>query len=144
MKSRTFAPLSLLSFRRLMKAGHWQNLAPGVVLTLQQEPVTHLRVLVDGAASVIVDGTQVAMVRAAGIVGEMSLLTGDSASATVTVAQPARVFEIASTELSRLLHSHEDLRAEFHQALGSELSAKVVALRGKAKRSPQEGAGTMT
>lgn len=104
------------------------------MLTVQHQPVTHLRVLVGGMASVVVDGMQVATIRAAGIVGEMSLLTGDTASATVTVTQPARVFEIASAELSRLLHDHEDLRAEFHQALGSELSAKVVALRGKSAR----------
>jgi CRP-like cAMP-binding protein len=134
LKSHTFAALSLLSFRRLMKAGRWQTLAPGAVLTVQHQPVTHLRVLVGGMASVVVDGMQVATIRAAGIVGEMSLLTGDTASATVTVTQPARVFEIASAELSRLLHDHEDLRAEFHQALGSELSAKVVALRGKSAR----------
>jgi len=134
LKSHTFAALSLLSFRRLMKAGRWQTLAPGAVLTVQHQPVTHLRVLVGGMASVVVDGMQVATIRAAGIVGEMSLLTGDTASATVTVTHPARVFEIASAELSRLLHDHEDLRAEFHQALGSELSAKVVALRGKSAR----------
>ena len=143
LKNSAFAPLSLLSFRRLTKAGHWQTLAPGAMLTVQHEPVTHLRVLVDGLANVVVDGMKVATIRAAGIVGEMSLLTGDAASATVNVTQQARVFEIASAELSRLLHDHEDLRAEFHQALGSELSAKVVALRGKSARSPHEDAGTM-
>jgi hypothetical protein len=51
------------------------------------------------------------------------------------------VFEIVSAELSRLLHDHEDLRAEFHQALGSELSAKVVALRGQAARDRHGDAG---
>lgn len=141
LKSHTFAALSLLSFRRLMKVGRWQTLTPGAVLTVQHQPVTHLRALVDGSASVVVDGMQVATIRAAGIVGEMSLLTGEAASATVTVAQPARVFEIVSAELSRLLHDHEDLRAEFHQALGSELSAKVVALRGQAARDRHGDAG---
>lgn len=141
LKSRTFAPLSLLSFRRLMKAGQWQTLAPGAVLTLQQQPVTHLRVLVKGMASVVVDGKPVATVSAAGIVGEMSLLTGDAASATVTVTEQALVFEIGSADLSRMLHDHEDLRAEFHQALGSELAAKLVALRGKSARIPLQSAG---
>ena len=137
LKSHTFAALSLLSFRRLMKAGRWQSLAPGAVLTVQDQPVTHLRVLVGGLANVVVDNLPVATIRASGIVGEMSLLTGDAASATVTVTQPARAFEIGSAELSRLLHDHDDLRAEFHQALGSELSAKVVSLRGKAARNSQ-------
>jgi CRP-like cAMP-binding protein len=143
VKDHSFAPLSLLSFRRLIKAGQWQTLTPGVVLTVQQQPVTHLRVLASGMANVVVDGMQVATIRAAGIVGEMSLLTGDTASATVTVTQPARVFEILSADLNRLLHEQADLRAQFHQALGSELSAKLLALRGKAARGPHEDVGTM-
>lgn len=143
LKSHTFAPLSLLSFRRLMNAGRWQTLAPGAALTLQQQPVTHLRVLVGGMASVVVDGLQVATIRAAGIVGEMSLLTGDHANATVSVTQQARVFEIASAELNRLLQAHDDLRAEFHQSLGSELVAKVVDLRGRSAGAPRGDAGTL-
>lgn len=143
LKSRTFAPLSLLSFRRLMKAGQWQTLAPGAVMTQQKQPVTHIRVLVDGAANVVVDGVQVATISAAGIVGEMSLLTGDAATATVTVTQQARVFEIASAELGSLLQGHEDLRAEFHQAIGSELAAKLVALRGQTLRHLPHAAVTI-
>ncbi|MGL6113019.1 MAG: cyclic nucleotide-binding domain-containing protein [Rubrivivax sp.] len=110
---------------------------------LQHQPVTHLRVLVEGMASVVVDGMHVATIRAAGVVGEMSLLTGDGASATVTLTQQAQVFEIDSAELSSLLHSHDDLRADFHQSLGSELVAKVVALRGRAAHSPHADAGTL-
>jgi hypothetical protein len=109
LKSHTFAALSLLSFRRLMKAGRWQTLPPGAVLTVQDQPVTHLRVLVGGLANMVVDNLPVATIRASGIVGEMSQLTGDAASATVTVTQPARAFEIASTELCRLSHDHDDL-----------------------------------
>lgn len=136
LKSATFSALSLVSFRRLMQAGRWCTVEPAAELTSQQLPVTHLRVLVRGMASVFVDGKPVASVCAGGIVGEMSFLTGGMASATVTVTQPAYVFEIESTALGHLLHHHEDLRAEFHQALGSELSAKVVALRGKTAVRP--------
>ena len=45
--------------------------------------------------------------------------------------------------MRHLLHKHEDLRAEFHQALGSELSAKVLALRGNGARGSHADAGTM-
>jgi hypothetical protein len=40
------------------------------------------------------------------------------------------LFEIEGAALKLLLAAHEDLQAQFHQALGSELAAKVVALRG--------------
>lgn len=132
LKAGTFAALEPLSFHRLMRAGRWHTLAPGAVLTRQRQPVTHLHALVGGLASVDVDGLPVATIRAGGIVGEMSLLTDGLASATVTVTQQARAFEIARADLERLLHDHEDLRAQFHQALGSELVAKLLELRGRA------------
>jgi CRP-like cAMP-binding protein len=130
LKDGTFAALSLPSFRRLMAAGHWKTLPTGSVLTVQDRAVTHLRVLTQGLARVVVDGRPVATIHAGGIVGEMSLLTGAAASATVTVTHDARLFEIEDAALKLLLAAHEDLQAQFHQALGSELAAKVVALRG--------------
>lgn len=132
LKAGPFAALSLLSFHRLMKAGRWQTLTPGTVLTRQRRPVTQLHALVGGVAGVDVDGMPVAAIRAGGIVGEMSMLTDGLASATVTVTQQARAFAIVRTDLERLLHEHEDLRAQLHQALGSELVAKLLELRGRA------------
>ncbi len=131
LKDKTFLPFSLLSFRRLMKAGRIQTLAAGTLLTVQEAPVTHVRVLVDGMASVVVDGIEVATIRAGGIVGEMSLLTGEAASATVTVTHEARSFEITCDELNDLLFEHEDLSAEFHQSVGSALCAKLVEMRNR-------------
>lgn len=132
LKADTFAAMSLLSFRRLMQAGRWVTLPPGAVLTVQHTPVTHLRVLVRGLATVEADGKAVALVRAGGIVGEMSLLTGNAASATVTVTQEAHLFEVEVATLKQLLAKQDELRSEFHQTLGSELTAKLVALRERA------------
>lgn len=133
LKAGTFAAMSLLSFRRLMNAGHWATLPAGTVLTVQNQPVAQLRVLTRGLATVCVDGQPVARIHAGGIVGEMSLLTGSAATATVTLEQEARVFEVEAARLKQLLAAQDELRAEFHQALGSDLAAKVVALRGPAR-----------
>jgi hypothetical protein len=129
LKRGTFAALSLPSFRRLMKAGRWQTLAPGTLLTVQHTPVTHLRALARGRALVDVDGRPVAAVHPGGIVGEMSLLTGDAASATVCVTDEVRCFEVDGATLKQLLADHDDLRAQFHQALGTELAGKLLAQR---------------
>ena len=131
LKAGPFAALGMLSFHRLMKAGRWQTLAPGTVLTRQHQPVMHLHALACGVAGVEVDGQPVAAIRAGGIVGEMSLLSDGLATATVTVTHRVRAFVIARADLERLLDEHEDLRAQFHQALGSELVAKLLALRGR-------------
>jgi CRP-like cAMP-binding protein len=132
LKEGTLASLSLLSFRRLMDAGQWQLGTAGQALTVQQADVTQLRVLTHGLAQVQVDGRTVAHIHPGGIVGEMSLLTGEPASATVTLSTDARYFQIDGAALKGLLAEHEDLQAQFHRALGNELSAKVLALRGGA------------
>jgi hypothetical protein len=131
LRNGTLAGLSQLSFHRLMRAGRWKTLPAGTVLTVQQEAVTHLQLLTRGLASVVVDGLTVAHIRPGGIVGEMSLLTGDVASATVTLAEEAHLFELEGSALRRLLQEHDELQAQFHQVLGGELSAKLLALRGK-------------
>lgn len=121
LKAGTFAAMSLLSFRRLLQAGRWVTRPPGAVLTVQHTPVTYLRVLVRGLGSVEADGKAVALVRAGGLVGEMSLLTGNaaSASATVTVTQEAHLFELDVATLKERLAEQDDLRSEFHQTLAA-------------------------
>lgn len=130
LKDGVFAPLSLQTFRRLMQAGQWHSRAVGTVLTVQHASVAQLFVLAQGSASVVVDGKAVASIHPGGIVGEMSFLTGATASATVTVSQEARIFEVDTAALRSLLASHEELRAQFHQALGADLAGKVLSLRG--------------
>jgi len=130
LKNGVFAPLSLAAFRRLMKAGRWAAVAEGTVLTVQRAPVASLHVLAQGQARVDVDGKAVARVHPGGIVGEMSFLSGAPASATVTVTQAARVFQIDSATLHALLAGDDELQAQFHRALGAELAGKVLALRG--------------
>ncbi|HRI17529.1 MAG TPA: hypothetical protein PL196_03310 [Burkholderiaceae bacterium] len=76
------APPSMPSFRRPMSAGQWRSVAPGEVLTSRLAPVTHLRMLTRGTASVEVDGRRVAAAHSGGIAGEVSLLRDDVARAT--------------------------------------------------------------
>ena len=69
-----------------------RSLDPGEVLIVDGEPVHALFVLLDGALRIEKDGMPVATVSEPGVcVGEMSLLLGIFATATVIASEPATV-----------------------------------------------------
>jgi len=127
--------LSPLEFSRVLRAGSWRMVPEGSVLTRLGEPVGQLYLLSSGAAHVHVDGTHVATIVAGGIVGEMSFLSGRPATATVVVADAARVCEIEQAALVRLLATHEEMRAPLLRAIGGELLEKINSLRSEFTRA---------
>lgn len=86
--------------------------------------------LTHAAAGAEVDGTSTLAGRSGGIVGAMSLLRDDVASATVTVRRETPLFEIDVASSGRLLASQDELLVQLLPALGSEIASKIVALRG--------------
>jgi CRP-like cAMP-binding protein len=124
-----FSVLSAVEFHRMLRAGTWRSFPAGSVLTRVGQPVRQVHLLASGTASVVVNDTHVATISAGGIVGEMSFLSGRPATATVAVAEAARVFEIEQEALARLLEEHQDMRAPLLRAIGGELLEKINSLR---------------
>lgn len=120
-----FADLEPVEFKRLVATGHWSELSAGALLTRQGEPVDRLRVLTRGLAQVEVDGKPIALLQPGAFVGEMSLIAGVGASATVTALEPVRVFELPRQSLERLLDRDEGLRGAMHRAIGRDLVQKL-------------------
>jgi len=69
-------------------------LPAATALTLQGAPVGHLYFILRGEARVLVDETEVAQVREAGFIGEMTCLTGAPATATVLLTAETEAFRI--------------------------------------------------
>ncbi len=84
------AGLSKTQARHLIDQGMWLNGKEGDVLTREGEPVEHLYYLAEGEARVMSSGTQVGTCRAGDLVGELTVLSGEVASATVVLTGPAR------------------------------------------------------
>jgi CRP-like cAMP-binding protein len=90
-----------------------KHLEAGEVLCRQGEFGTDAFVLVDGQASVHIDGEQVAVVGTGEVVGELSVERGGLRTATLTAITPLHVLVVDPQEVESVLaadpHSAESL-----------------------------------
>ena len=85
-----FPEFTPVEFAKLMRMGAWKNVAVGATLTTQGQPVAEVMVVQSGHLSVEVDGKSVNTLKDGEIVGEMSFIGGNHASATVRALTPTR------------------------------------------------------
>lgn len=111
--------------RKFLDAGLWMDADRGVVVTTQGAPVKQLYLLVSGAASVRVDGKDVATLQE-GFIGEMNIMEQGPASATVEISEPSRLFCIAGDNLRRLVRSDAEASIHIERHLGTATKRKLL------------------
>jgi CRP-like cAMP-binding protein len=96
-----------------------RSFAKGEVLMTEDDPGASMFVIESGEVSVRVDGEPdiVAELHAGDIVGEVSLLTGQPRTATVTAAEPVAALEIGKAALAPILASSPELVERFAEVL---------------------------
>ena len=99
MVDRLFPGLPRRSARHILDQGVWLNGEEGDELTREGEPVHHLYYLASGEARVTSLGRQVGLCRAGDLVGEITVLSGEAASASVVLNGPARFWCAPADEL---------------------------------------------
>ena len=80
-----------------------RNLAPGDVLCRQGEHGSDVFVLVEGEASVTIDGANVATVGTGEVVGELSMMKGGRRTATLEAITPLHVLVLDPREVDSVL-----------------------------------------
>lgn len=113
--------------RHLIDQGIWLTGKEGDVLTREGEPVGHLYWLSAGEARVISQGAQVGTCRAGDLVGELTVLSGETASATVVFSGPARFWCAHAGALRPYLDAHDDIRRAIERSFAESLKAKLRA-----------------
>lgn len=113
--------------RHLLDQGFWLSGREGDVLTREEEAVSHLFYLASGEAKVMSRGRHVGTCRAGDVIGEVTVLTGDQASATVILAGPARFWCAPATVLRPYLSAHDDVRRALEQGFTTSLRSKLRA-----------------
>ncbi len=105
--------------RPLLSRGEWIDVPSDYVFAQQGKPLDSLYFLQDGDAVVDVDGREVGRCRDC-FIGELTVLTGQVASATVTARGPCRVLKFDAARLRRLMRRKPDIKlalmAGFSQA----------------------------
>ena len=128
LRQGVFAGFNDAQIARLVSSGTWRDLGEGVVLTRAGEPVRELTLLCDGAATVDVTGHVVARLSNGAFVGEMAFVTGNPASATVTVERPTRAFVFDMEKLRKLVEGDETVATAIHRVVGRDLAVKLRLL----------------
>ncbi|MGQ0590177.1 MAG: cyclic nucleotide-binding domain-containing protein [Sphingosinicella sp.] len=121
------AGLSKTQARHLIDQGMWLNGKEGDVLTREGEPVEHLYYLAEGEARVMSSGARVGTCRAGDLVGELTVLSGEVASATVVLNGPARFWCAPADDLRPYVEAHEDIRRAVEHGFATALKAKLRA-----------------
>jgi len=113
--------------RHLVDQGIWLNGKAGDVLTREGETVDHLYYLVEGEARVLSMGIEVGVCRPGDLIGELTVLSGETASATVILATPARFWCAPAEDLRPYVDTHEDIRRAIEHGFATVLKAKLRA-----------------
>ena len=127
MMESMVAGLSQTRARHLIDQGMWLTGKEGDVLTREGEPVDHLYFLAEGEARVMAMGRQVGTCRAGDLIGELTVLSGETASATVILNGPARFWCAAADDLKPYVETHEDIRRAIEHGFATALKAKLRA-----------------
>jgi CRP-like cAMP-binding protein len=120
-----FAGIGSVQLHRLLKNGQWQNIPAGTRLTTEGQLVSDFCVIASGCAKVEVGNRLISVLQPGALIGEMSLLTGENASATVTTLSPCQVFRVSKQKLQSLFGKSQDFRTELINVIGCNLSHKL-------------------
>ncbi len=121
----SLAGLSDYQIAKLLRAADWKDYVPGDVLTRQDAPVDSLFFLCRGRANVEVSGKFITYLEKGTFVGEIAYLTGNPATATVTIDEPSRLLAFSKMKMARVVASDEQISGIMYQLLGRDLAMKM-------------------
>jgi hypothetical protein len=119
------AGLSDEQISRLLQAADWKDFQQGDVLTRQDAPVDALYFLCSGRANVEVNKSLVTYLEKGSFIGEIAYLTGNPATATVVIDEPARVLKFSKMRMAKVTAADPQINGIIYQLLGHDLAMKM-------------------
>ena len=120
-----FSKLSAAKLKQVASVADEIDLPPGKDLTREGQTGREFFVLIDGAAEVRKNGRRVNRLGAGDFLGEISLLTKQPRTATVTTTEPTRALVITSRAFAQLLHDSPDVASGILDAVGQRLAGSL-------------------
>ena len=119
--------------RHLKDLIDWRDISVGDTLVTQGQARPPLIYVARGRADIAVDGKSVGECSQGDFLGEMALLSGQTATATVTAAEPMRVARFDREALAQLARAAPEVGRALDSALNRSLAAKVLRMNEVAK-----------
>ncbi len=120
-----FRTLTPVEFLKLLKIARWLVARPSEQLAREGETLDDVMVIFSGRVSVKVDGKLVAELTDGQFIGEMSFLTGESASATVRAEEQTRYVAWFKKGLKNFLERNPELSPSLQTIIGTDLVKKL-------------------
>lgn len=115
------------SARHFLDSGMWLNGTVGDELTREGQPAPRIVWLASGEALVMSDGRQVATCRAGDLIGEVSILSREPATATVVLAGPARFWCMSAEDLHAHLEANPEVGLPLERGFARAVRTKLHA-----------------
>src|SRR5262245_14529163 len=117
-----FASLTREQLAQLVKAGSGER----TQVTREGEPVRELVLICDGQVVVESQGRTITHLHGGSLVGELALVSGNPASATVTVERITRAFILEMERLRNLIQTDDLVASAIDRVVGRDLAAKLT------------------
>ncbi len=124
--------------RHLRDLMRWRDVEVGEVLMAQDQPDPPLVYVARGLARVEFGGRSVGTCGPGEFLGEMSLVSGQTASATVVVAERARIATFDRDALAHYARAVPEVDTALTHALNRGLAAKVRRMNAASSGGPEE------
>jgi hypothetical protein len=125
MVEHCFPSIPRPTVRHLLDQGLWVSGKRGESLLHEGTPVTHLFYLSEGDVSVSSGGRELATSGPGHFFGEITVLSGGPATASVTLATPARFWCATADSLHSFLALYPEYRAILEAAFAGDLRDKL-------------------
>lgn len=119
-----FHPVTMHQFKKIVGIGEFVKAEPGEMITEIGKPVSHLYMICDGLARVVVNGQTIAFCHPGNLVGEMSFITKAPASATVYIVEPTVYIQWTQAAFRHLLESDPDLQQAMQTVFNADFFRK--------------------
>ncbi len=127
--------------RRLMKIGAWTQVEEDTVLIVEDTNPEQLKFVVSGSALVTHAQRPIGKIHKGDFLGEMSYLTGKTASATATTLETVRYFAFDKERLRDHLARNMEVRHALETSFNRNLADKLVKSNvGEMKNLPSNSA----
>ena len=114
--------------RHLRDVLRWCDVEPGSLIIEQGQPSPPLIYIARGKAAIERDGAEIGECGPEDFLGEMSLISGETASASVRASEPMRVAYFDRDSLLNLTREVPELGKAIDSALNRSLSDKIVRM----------------
>jgi hypothetical protein len=125
MLRQSFEGLSDAQIARMLRAADWHDYKPGDILTRQDAPVDALYFLCTGRANVEINGSLVTYLEKGSFIGEIAYLTGNPATARVTIDEPSRALVFSKMRMAKVMAKDNQITGILYQMLGRDLAQKM-------------------